>query len=202
MMFTYNGLKKVKCTLEGTEVVIDGVGYEITCLKETTAEKSMTVMVPVLLGGMAVLLGGEGTREFICGDRVGSLFLLMPFILLIPLTLYLIRYAILQSRCRSLWRINFFHKMYIEKGDDPTIENVLHNLPAPDEATLEKPANQFFTKRDIAVLVVLAIVLLLSFKGVAPDWAALFLPGYAVWLRVRDLLWDLKQQKWQRPTLG
>jgi hypothetical protein len=183
-------------------VVIDGASYEITCLKETTAEKSKTTMVPVLLGGVAVILGGEGTREFIGGDKVGSMFLLVPFVLLVPLALYLIFYTISHSRCKSLWRINFFHTVCIEKDDEPTIEAALHNLPVPDESTLQKPVNHFITKKDIAVLAVFAIALLLSFKGVAPAWAALLLPGYAVWLRVRDLLWDLKQQKWQRPTTG
>lgn len=202
MMFTYNKLKKVKCTLDGDKVVVDGAGYKILCLKETTAEKTKTAMVPVLLGGVAVVLGGVGSREFIGGDKVGSMFLLVPFVLLVPLTLYLIRYSISQNCCRSLWRINFFHTICIEKCDEPTIESTLHNLSVPDESTLEKPAHQFFTKKDFLVLPILAITMLMSFKGLAPSWTALLFPGYAVWLRVRDLLWYLRQLKWQRSIPG
>lgn len=199
-MFTYNGLKKVPCTVEGNKVVIDGVGYEILCLKETTPEKSKIFIVPVIFASVAVILGGEGTREFIGGDKVGSLFLLVPFILLVPSILYLSCFAISQNRCRSLWKVNFFHTLCIEDHDDPTIENVLQNLPAPDEATLPKPVNEVFTKKDVAILIVLAIVLLLSFKGVVPGWAALIFPGYAAWLRIKDIICDFKNQIWQRPT--
>src|SRR6185369_2629840 len=105
-MFTYNGIKKVHCTLEGNKVVIDGVGYEITSLKETTPDKSKTFSVLAMLTGVALVLGGEGTRELIGGDKSGSLFLLVPFILMIPVIVYLACIAMSQSGCRSLWRIN------------------------------------------------------------------------------------------------
>ena len=199
-MFTYDGMKKVDCLLEGNKVVIDGVEFEIICKKETTSEKSKLFVVPAILGFVALILGGEGTREFIGGDRTGSLFLLVPFILLIPTTIYLTIFAITQNRCRSLWRLNFFHTLCVENGDDSSIESVINNLPVPDEGTLPKPVNQFFTKKDIVILIVLAIVLVLSIKDVVPVWAALMLPGYAAWLRIKDVIWNFKNQKWQRPT--
>jgi len=199
-MFTYDGMKKVDCILESNKVVINGVGFEIICKKETTSEKSKLFVVPAILGFVALILGGEGTREFIGGDRTGSLFLLVPFILLILTTIYLAIFAMIQNRSRSLWRLNFFHTLCVENDDDSTIESVINNLPVPDEATLPKPVNQFFTKNDIAILIVLAIVLVLSFKDVVPIWVALMFPGYAAWLRIRDVIWDFKNLKWQRPT--
>ncbi len=42
--------------------------------------------------------------------------------------------------------------------------------------------------------------LLLSFKDIVPVWAALMFPGYAAWLRIKDIIWDFRNLKWERPT--
>jgi hypothetical protein len=194
-MYTYNGLKKVECTLESNKIVIDGVGYEICSIKETASNKSKVFWVLAMLSVVAVISGGEGAREFFNGDK-GFIFLIVPFILLIPVLLYLTYNAILIRRTRSLWTINIYHTLYIENDDNLAIENALKTLSVPDKTTLAKQVNPFLSKNDMVVLIVLFIVLLMSFSDKVPNWTAMLFPCYAVWVRIKDIIWDYKKLRW------
>lgn len=201
-MFTYCGMKQISCTLVDDKIAIGDKDYEITCLKNITEEKSKTVIPATMLTIVAVICGGEGAREFLSGDRIGSLFLLVPFVFIVTLVLYLFTMMKSQNKCRSIWRINLFHIVCIEKADDPQIEAVLLSLPLPDETSFAKPTHSFFTKTDIIVTAALAVVFLLGIKGITPAWTLMLLPGYGIYLRAKDALWDYRNQKWQPPTRG
>jgi hypothetical protein len=100
-----------------------------------------------------------------------------------------------------MWRINFFHLLYIEKTDDPGIENGLTGLPVPDERNLSKPSNEVITKKNLAVLAILGVITVLSFfkASTYSSEILLVLVGYLFYLRFKDIVCDFRNMKWQNP---
>jgi hypothetical protein len=197
-MFTYNGYKKVDCSLQDSKVVINGERYVINNTKDMTKKYTSGLSTGIFLAIMAIIAGGEGFREFFGGDRIGSLFLLVPFCVLIMGALYCIRIGLIEKSCRSLWQINIYHTLYVENYDDSEIETALGKLPATEE-TRPKFNIEVITKRDWIILAILAIVFLLSLFNAIPYWeeAILLFPGYGLYLRIKDIICDYNNAKWQ-----
>jgi hypothetical protein len=198
-MFTYDGFKRVNCSLQGSKVVVNGESYEITSRNDITSKK-YELRVAILLAFVAIALGGEGLREFIGGDRIGSLFLLLPSLLIFPVAVYFMRLALITKGCRSQWLINFYHTLYVERLDDPGIENDLTSLSVPKGTPSYK---MIITKRDKVVLAILFILSWVCYRLSTPYWAeiALLFPGYAAYLRIQDIRHDFRNKKWQIDTL-
>jgi hypothetical protein len=200
-MFTLNGIRKVNCSLSGDCVVIGENQYEISSIKNITSFKWSINLASVLLLIMAVVSGSFFASEYFGGgDKIGALFLLAAFALTTIGAAILIWLAIIQKRSRSQWRINFYHMLYVEETDPPNIDNVLASLPVPDETTLKKPPNNVITRADKVVLVILAVLVIASFQFKTPYWAEtlLLLPGYLAYLRLKDVMADFRNMKWQK----
>lgn len=200
-MFTLNAIRRVNCSLQGNCVVIGDNQYEIRSKRNISSFKWSIYFASVLLLIMAVVSGSFFVSEYFGGgDKVGALFLLAAFVLTAVGAAILIWLAIIQKRSRSQWRINFYHMLYVEETDDPNIDNVLASLPVPDETTLKKPSNKVITKVDKVVLVILAVLFIASFQFKTPYWAEtlLLLPGYLAYLRLKDVMTDFRNMKWQK----
>ncbi len=200
-MFTLNGLRRVNCCLQEGCVVIGDNQYEIKSLRNISSFKWSINVASILLLIVATVVGSVFVSEFFGGgDKVGALFLLAAFVVTSIGAAILIWLALIQRRSRSQWRINFYHMLYVEESDDPNIDNALTSLPVPDETNLKKTSNKVITKTDKVVLVILAVVFIVTFQLKTPYWAEtlLLLPGYAIYLRFKDVVCDFRNMKWQK----
>ena len=185
-MFTLNGLKKVDCSLQGNCIKIGDNHYGISSMRNITSFKLSIYLVFVMLLVMAVVTGSFFLYEYFGGgDKIGALFLLGAFIITSIGTGFLIWLAVIQNKCRSMYRINFNHMLYVEKSDDSGIENALAALPVPDETNLTKPSNKVITKSNKVILAILCLAVLAGFLyntslGVV---LMLLLYGYVFYLR-------------------
>jgi uncharacterized membrane protein YeiB len=130
LVFTYDGLKKVKCFIEEGKVVINGDHYAIFSCNDIT---SSTARAPY---AMAVLILVTLLAEsFICFQsyRSGNY---REFIAILTLTClvtallswsFIVTYD-LRKKCRTIWRVNYKNCIYIEFTDDVDTEGKLLSI--------------------------------------------------------------------------
>ena len=203
-MFTYDGLKKIYCSLHGDFVVVRGEYYKIKSCKDITRFKSRTYIAAILMITVAIVSGAGGYLLFLNGDNLGSLLLLIPFAVAVPVVVLLLKSAQSQNKCRSLWKINLFHTLCIESTDDPETENVFLGIPPKLETTSPLTA-----KAKVAILMTVGLPLLfvgtalLSFlflsEGTKYNQLAFYLFfGYCVSIGLLRVFIGYRNRKWKK----
>jgi len=203
-MFTYDGLKKIDCSLQGDFVVVRGEYYKIKSCKDITRFKSRPYFAAILMIIVAIVSGAGGYLLFSSGDNVRALFPVTACAFVVPVVVILLKSAQSQNKCRSLWKINLFHTLCIESTDDPDTESVFLGIP-PKIETISPPT----AKAKVALLMTAGLPILvvgtalLSFlflsEGTKYNQLAfnLFI-GFCVSLGLLRVFIDYRNRKWKK----
>lgn|GEM_PF-1530178 len=199
-MFTLNGLKKVKCDLVEKFVVVNGVNYEVMNVKNTDSARTQAAGLTIFLLILNIYFGAfmyfyRGPYSY----KGQEILMMVAFVTIFTGLLFSVHKFNLIFNCRSIWQINIYHTIYIEKIDDYNIEANLKKFPITDDVPPQfslKAINKF----DCVLLVILFIIFNICYfyRKYYTYWAETMLvfPCYLVYIRIKDIYYSCKNLKW------
>jgi len=158
-MFTYDGMKKVDCTLQDNSVVINGKFYEITNCKNITSDKTSSYSIMVLVGFLAAVTCVISYISCRNGNNSESIKIFSMNILWLTLAAVGLKCIKDEKKCISFWKINYNHMLFIESTDITNLEDILVYISSQQKSTA-------LTIKNIIPIILAYGIIFASFIGV------------------------------------